>query len=173
MAKVKADGGGLRFNVGKNMIELLPPEWIWGIGMVTTRGSIKYAIRNWERGMKWSYLVGCTFRHLIKFVCGERYDKETGCHHLAMVAWNALALMTYDIRKIGENDLVGNMDWLSEVAIEPGPELQKIIADKAAAAAKAQAEAQKVGNLMRATPQSRRRAVEKLTAKSLKRKRAA
>jgi hypothetical protein len=130
------------------MIELTPPEWIWGLAMVTTRGSIKYAVRNWERGMKWSYLIGCAFRHTIKFICGERYDPETGCHHLAMVAWNVLALMTYDIRGIGENDLVGNMNWLQAVAIDPGPELQAIIdkkaADAAAASAAAKAAAEQV-----------------------------
>jgi hypothetical protein len=145
-AAPKADGGGLRFNTGKNMLELLPIEWIWGVGMVTTRGSIKYAIRNWERGMKWSYLVGCALRHLFKFVSGERYDPETGCHHLAMVAWNALALMSYDIRTLagtptGENDMVGNMEWLNLCAIQPGPELQAIIDAKAAQAAAANAAA--------------------------------
>lgn len=129
--KIKTDGGGLRFNTGKNQIELMPPEWIWAVSMVLTRGAIKYAIRNWERGMKWSYLVGCAMRHLLKFVCGERYDPETGCHHLAMVAWNALALMTYDLRKIGENDLVGNLDWLAASAVAPGPELQAVIDRKA------------------------------------------
>lgn len=141
MAKksVKADGGGLRFNTGKNKLELMPMEWIWGLGMVLTRGAAKYVERNWERGMKWSYLVGCCMRHLIKFVCGERYDPETGCHHLAMVAWNALALMTYDIRKIGENDLVGNLDWIAATATSPGPELQAIMDASAKAAGKAMA----------------------------------
>jgi hypothetical protein len=128
----KADGGGLRFNAGKNQLELIPVEWIWGIGMVLTRGAAKYAVRNWEKGMKWSYPVGCALRHILKFVCGERYDPETGCHHLFMAAWNCCALATYDIRRIGENDLVGNLSWLSEASTAPGPELQSIIDQKAA-----------------------------------------
>lgn len=136
MAEIQqADGGGLRYNAGKNQVELLPPEWIWGLAMVTTRGSIKYVARNWERGMAWATVVGCVIRHTLKFVCGERYDEETGCHHMAMAAWNCLALMTYDIRKIGENNMVGNLDWLTQVAIAPGPVLQKIMDDKVAAAA--------------------------------------
>lgn len=109
----KADGGGLRFNAGKNKLELIPPEWLWALGDVTTQGSKKYAERNWERGMDWSNMVGCMERHLLKFLAGERYDgtefnKEkgtTGCHHLAMVAWNALALMSYDLRGVGQNNL--------------------------------------------------------------------
>lgn len=104
-----ADGGGLRFNNDKTMMELVAPEWTWALADVTTRGSVvgggQYPMRNWERGMKWSICVGCAMRHLWKFLCGERYDPETGCHHLAMAAWNLLALMTYDITEIGENDL--------------------------------------------------------------------
>lgn len=128
---VVADGGGLRHNEGKNLLELLPAEWFWALGMVTTRGSIKYAPRNWERGMAWSKCVGCALRHIFKFVCGERYDPETGCHHMAQAAWNCLALMSYDIRDIGEDDRVGGplgtMEWLEAVAIAPGPELQALM----------------------------------------------
>jgi hypothetical protein len=102
---VVADGGGLRKDDGKNMLELIPPEWIWGLGNVLTQGAEKYAVRNWERGMKWGKMIGCGLRHVFKFVCGERYDRESGCHHLLHAAWNFLSLMSYDLRGIGENDL--------------------------------------------------------------------
>jgi len=105
---VLADGGGLRFNEEKNRLELTPPEWLWALGDVTTQGSKKYFARNWERGMAWSIMVGCSLRHVFKFIVGERYDPETGCHHLAMAAWNCLALMSYDLRGIGENDIPGS-----------------------------------------------------------------
>jgi len=108
-----ADGGGKRFNAGKLRAELIPPEWEWALADVLTQGAKKYDMRNWEKGMAWSAMVGCMKRHINKFLAGERYDGAefdlekgtTGCHHLAMVAWNALALMSYDLRKIGENDL--------------------------------------------------------------------
>lgn len=136
---VVPDGGGLRYNEGKNQLELIPPEWIWGLAMVLTRGAVKYASRNWERGMKWSYPVGCALRHLLKFVCGERYDAESGNHHLAMAAWNCLALMSYDIRGIGENDIqgVGTIDWLDATAQEPGAALIKLMQAKAASSVSA------------------------------------
>lgn len=132
---VKEDGGGLRYNEGKNLLEIIPPEWVWGLGMVLTRGSVKYTIRNWERGMRWSICVGCALRHIFKFVCGERYDPETGCHHMFMAAWNCCALATYDIRGIGEDDLVGKTRWLEACAVEPGPALKEMIT-KAAEAGK-------------------------------------
>lgn len=104
-ATPKADGGGLRYNAEKNRLDLLPIEWSLAIGEVMTAGAKKYAARNWERGMSWSIMVGCSLRHLYKFMSGERYDPETGCHHLAHCAWNILALMSYDVREIGTNDL--------------------------------------------------------------------
>ena len=107
------DGGGMRMNKGKLRMELTPAEWEWALADVSTKGSLKYDARNWEKGMGWGSMIGCMKRHINKFLAGERYDGDgfdieagtTGCHHLAMVAWNALALMTYDLREIGENDL--------------------------------------------------------------------
>ena len=106
--------GGLRYDTGKNRLDLIPPEWTWALGQILTKGAQKYAARNWEKGMDWSRIIGPLKRHLEKFLAGETYDAETGCHHMAMVAWNALALMTYDIREIGNNDLVGKMEWLEK-----------------------------------------------------------
>ncbi len=112
---------GIRHAAGKVRLDLIPPEWVWGVGQVFTRviESGKYPDRNWEKGMKWSYCFGAMLRHGFKFICGQKYDPETGCHHMAMVAWNALALMSYDIRGIGENDLPGKFEWLEMVVTEP------------------------------------------------------
>ena len=98
---------GLRYDEGKIRLDLIPPEWIWGLGQVLTVGAIKYAERNWEKGMKWSRVVGSLLRHVYKFIGGERYDKDTGCHHMYMAAWNCCTLATYDTRGVGENDLPG------------------------------------------------------------------
>ncbi len=119
------DGGGLRMNAGKLRVELLPPEWTWALADVMSQGAKKYEPRNWEKGMGWGTMIGCIQRHILKFQAGERYDGEefsiqkgtTGCHHMAMAAWNCLALMTYDLRKIGKNDLADEvtLDLLNAV----------------------------------------------------------
>ena len=121
LAGIKPDGGGLRHNDLKNRLDLVPPEWPWALADITTRGSLKYAERNWERGMKWSIMVGCALRHLYKFIAGEQYDKEIGCHHLAMAAWNLLALMSYDLKGVGEDDILTSttMETLEAVANIP------------------------------------------------------
>ena len=66
---------------------------------------------NWKLGGKpdQEYLDSMS-RHLAAFVRGEEFDPELGTHHLAAVAWNALALLTCN-REYGgktvaiENDL--------------------------------------------------------------------
>ena len=106
---------GLRYDAGKNRLDLLPPEWEWELGKVLTAGANKYADRNWELGMQWSKVVGPLRRHLNRFLRGEQLDEETGCHHLAHVAWNALALLSYDLRHLGEDNL-NRRDYLEDRA---------------------------------------------------------
>lgn len=100
---------GLRYDAGKTRVDLIPPEWIWSLGIVLSKGATKYEPRNWEKGMPWSKAIGPLFRHVLKFIGGETYDKETGCHHMAMAAWNCLALMSYDLRGLGTDDRAGDI----------------------------------------------------------------
>jgi hypothetical protein len=103
--KNKRDKEGTRFDQGKNRLDIIPPEWIWALADVLTQGAVKYDVHNWEKGMNWSRILGSGLRHVVYYIAGQKYDKETGCHHLAMAAWNFLALMSYELREIGENDL--------------------------------------------------------------------
>ena len=99
-----ADGQGLRFDEGKSRVDLLPADALMEVGKVNAYGAAKYAPRNWERGMPWSKVVGPLLRHLFKWMMGENVDSESGQRHIAMVAWNALALLTYELRGIGTDD---------------------------------------------------------------------
>lgn len=96
---------GLRYDQGKNRLDLIPAEWEWELGRVTSFGTTKYPARNWEMGMDWGKVAGPARRHLNKFLRGERIDEESQCHHLALAAWNLLALMSYDLRGIGNDNL--------------------------------------------------------------------
>lgn len=88
-------GGGLRYSEGKVRVDLIPPEWILGVGEVMTKGAEKYAERNWEDGMDWKFCYAAAMRHLLKFWNGADTDEETGLPHVAHAAWNCLALLTY------------------------------------------------------------------------------
>lgn len=88
-------GEGLRFNTGKNRLDLIPDWAEEQLGLIFTQGSLKYAPRNWESGMPWSNVLSSLKRHLNAFGKGEDRDKESGQYHMAHVAVNALFLLTY------------------------------------------------------------------------------
>lgn len=102
--EVIADGGGLRFDEGKERVDLLPADALMELGKVYGAGAKKYAARNWERGMPYSKVLGPLLRHLFKWMRGEQIDPEDGQRHIAKVAWNAMSLLTYELRKIGIDD---------------------------------------------------------------------
>jgi hypothetical protein len=89
---------------------LIPSEFLWALAEHFGKGAQKYADRNWERGYKWSLTVDALNRHLHQFLQGERYDTETGSHHLIAVAWHAMALFVFDLRRIGTNDVTPNQE---------------------------------------------------------------
>ena len=94
----------LRFNAGKLRVDLIPWEWIYGLAALATKGAIKYAPRNWEQGGDWSNPMASLKRHLLAWERGEDYDKETGAHHLVAVAFNALELFSWQIRRKGKQN---------------------------------------------------------------------
>lgn len=93
-----------RSDAGKIRYDLIPADSLHELARVYTVGAQKYEPDNWLKGMSWSRCFGSMLRHAWKFWRGERYDADTGCHHMAMVAWNAFALCTYDFRKLGTDD---------------------------------------------------------------------
>lgn len=94
----------LRFDANKLRYELLPPDGLEALVKVYTIGAQKYEDRNWEKGMAWSRMFGSLMRHSWSFWRGETHDPETGCHHMAMAAWNCIGLCVYSIREVGEDN---------------------------------------------------------------------
>lgn len=96
--------GALRYDSDKLRMDLIPPEWLIELARVLTKGAVKYEDNNWKKGMKYSRGLGSLKRHLVKWELGDTLDNETGCHHLASVAWNALALMYWDMNERSDLD---------------------------------------------------------------------
>lgn len=86
---------GLRFNEGKLRYDLVQADAHEGMVRVLTFGANKYADRNWEKGMKWSYVLSSLKRHIAAIERGEDYDKESGLLHADHVACNAHFLSGY------------------------------------------------------------------------------
>jgi hypothetical protein len=87
--------GGMRFDAGKLPVELLPVDALEEVARVLEFGAKKYARRNWEKGIKFSRVVGPLLRHVFKWLRGEDNDPETGLNHMAHAACNALFLVAY------------------------------------------------------------------------------
>lgn len=105
---MKQDGGGLRHNKGKLRLDLFPEDVKRAVAEVLTHACTErqppYPERNWERGMKWSDVVGSLERHLSDLKIGIRMDPSgSGLRTSALLACNAVFLCGYDIR--GMHDL--------------------------------------------------------------------
>ncbi len=95
-----------RFDEGKNRLDLIPPWPLDQLALVYTYGTRKYDDNNWWKGMPWKKIIGPLWRHLKKWLRGEKWDDESGLHHLAHVAWQCFALMEYERNRIGRDDRV-------------------------------------------------------------------
>ena len=95
---------GARFDNGKARYDLIPQQALHEIVLVYTFGAKKYDPTNWVKGMPWSKVIGPMLRHASRWLRGEKYDKESGIHHLAHLIWNAIALFIYQIHKLGTDD---------------------------------------------------------------------
>lgn len=96
----------LRYNTGKNRLELVPYELIEEVGKVLTYGAAKYTIteedgtivdgsRNWEKGMSWRSVLGSLKRHILEFEKGNLKDEESQLGHLSHAATNIAFLLRY------------------------------------------------------------------------------
>jgi hypothetical protein len=107
---------GKRYNKEKPRADLLPWDALIALADHYGKSAKKYPARNWELGLKWN--EGCAAslaRHLAAWSSGEDYEVElwegeSGAthelknYHDVAMAWNALALVAYRLRQIGEDD---------------------------------------------------------------------
>lgn len=77
--------------------DLLPLQEIEEIVKVYHAGAKKYGPNRWQNLEDgYNRYKAAMIRHLLEYEKGERYDKDTGCMHLAQLAWNAIALLYLD-----------------------------------------------------------------------------
>ena len=77
----------------KTRWELMPLDCLEDIARVYTEGAKKYGENTWQYlDNGYQRYKGALLRHLYRSE-NETFDEETGCRHLAQVAWNAIALL--------------------------------------------------------------------------------
>ncbi len=94
---------GMKFDSGKLLYSLIPPETSKALAEVLTFGAQKYAQNNWllvENG-KQRYL-DALYRHLQAFRAGETHDPESNLHHLAHCLCNVMFLHYLHTKNISD-----------------------------------------------------------------------
>lgn len=79
--------------------DLLPLKLVEEVVKVFSFGAKKYAPDTWqnlENG--YQRYKAALFRHMVSYEKGETHDPESGLHHLAHMAWNALAMMYFALK---------------------------------------------------------------------------
>ena len=96
---------GNRFNKGKLRWRNIPMFLVRPLVKVGQFGEEKYGTYNFLKGLPVLDTVDSLHRHLDAFLDPNEsdYDEESGCHHLAHLAWNSLVAL-YHLKNRPELD---------------------------------------------------------------------
>jgi hypothetical protein len=102
-----ASSGALREALGVPYFRQVPLEAVAAGATSLEYGAIKYANRNWEKGLPWQQMIDSLRRHLDDFERRQNYDDGvdgSGLHQVCMIMASAMMLSASVIRGIGEDD---------------------------------------------------------------------
>lgn len=95
---------------GKVRMDLLPWPELEKIAEVYTAGAAKYGDHNWENLENgYERYKGAMLRHLTEVEKGNAIDEDTGCLHIAQVAWNAIAMLHFKLKEYEIPDNESNL----------------------------------------------------------------
>lgn len=134
LAEAKS-AGGRKDDGTKIRMELIPPEGLFAVAAVLTRGAAKYEDRNWEKGMAWGRVFGALMRHLWawwggrgpttkSFLFGD-LDSEWNFSHLWHAGCCLFFLIAYEERGVGTDDRHRSSDGGGHLGTDSGRSLQQ------------------------------------------------
>lgn len=91
--KILKETQAKRFNSNKAEFFDAPLLAMAEVAKVAAYGRSKYDKYNWKKEAPMSQYHDCRQRHELKYWYGQDNDSESKCHHLAHLAWNALAAL--------------------------------------------------------------------------------
>lgn len=77
---------------GKLRVDLIPPECLWRMARLYTKGAEHYGEHNWEKGIPTESFIASMDRHWIKYKMGWK-DED----HLASAVFNLFGIMFNEI----------------------------------------------------------------------------
>jgi len=108
-----AKSGAQREALGVPYMRQLPLEGLAAGAAALEYGAMKYADRNWEKGLPWQQMIDSLKRHIDDFERRNDYDDGptgSGLHHVCMIMAGALMLSSSVMRGIGEVDRMPELD---------------------------------------------------------------
>ena len=95
---------GVKYDLGKPPLSLLPRAALEYEAQVMDFGAKKYGRDNWRLGMDHSRLLDACLRHVVAHVDGEDFDPESGLPHLAHARCCLGFLLHYCSHGVGTDD---------------------------------------------------------------------
>jgi hypothetical protein len=103
----QAKTGALREALGVPYMRQLPLESLAAGAAALEYGAIKYAHRNWEKGLPWQQMIDSLKRHIDDFERRKDFDDGStgsGLPQVCMIMASAMMLTSSVVRGIGEDD---------------------------------------------------------------------
>ena len=95
---------GAKLDAGKIRVGLVLgnfPRALWKVSEVGTFGAAKYTDNGWlEVPDAEARYTDAQLRHYLKACMGESHDPDSGLEHLAHEAWNVLARLELELRRL-------------------------------------------------------------------------
>lgn len=89
--------GGKKFDQGKPMLSLIPPETLLGVMQVFTDGVEKYGKHNFRAGLEHTRPLDAAIRHILAILNNEEMDPESKRPH---VYHGIASLIIYDWQRL-------------------------------------------------------------------------
>lgn len=121
----KLPGQAVKLDQAKNRLDLIPVSLVTQVGEILTFGAVKYADRDWEKGMAWSRPYGAALRHIFAWWSSENLDPETSKSHLAHAITELAFLLEYEHTHPELDDRPGK----TTPATVASPALQRLVDD--------------------------------------------
>lgn len=98
---VEITKSGLKHDLGKPDLSLLPAEGLEHAAYAFMDGLHKYGRYNYREGMEWTRLISAIQRHILAFNKGEDFAPDSKVHHLGHAIAGCMMLLDYYYNNLG------------------------------------------------------------------------
>jgi len=95
---------GIKFDEGKPKMGLVPQKALLEVAKNMTFGASKNGVYNYLEGMPLMRLMHALYRHTNSLATGEDIDPESGIHHAAAIASNAMMILELHLNGLLTDD---------------------------------------------------------------------